>query len=242
MAKLLDFHDGSELCLVNASELCNYPIWKGNRILDKQHKLSIKNVIGDNVRCLDIKPFHCVRYMKEVDVGVIKQVTEIVDGQHRAAIIREYFEKNEEYIHELDFQVMVITKCCKDELDIIQYFRILNKTKSIEWKEDSKMAVLSYMEALLSRFNSPKKILIRDGKTRAPYISSDSIRDELVRIKIHLSGEPPFDWANRIWKLHNDKLDELSKKSVKTKEEEACIKSGCLLGYSDTLQWLEPII
>lgn len=242
MAKLFDFHDGSELRLIPASEFCYYPIWKGNRILDKQHKLSIQSVIGENVRCLDIKPFHCVRYMKEVEAGVVKQVTEIVDGQHRAAIIREYFEKNEDYVHELDFQVMVITKCCKDELDIIQYFRILNKTKSIEWKEDGKMAVLPYMEALLSRFNSPKKILIRDGKTRAPYISSDMVREELVRIKIHLSGEPPFDWANRIWKSHNERLEELARKSGRSKEEESCVKSGCLLGYSDTMEWLEPAV
>jgi hypothetical protein len=162
--QLFKYHDNSTLKVMQASEVANLQIWKGNRIIDYSHCNAIRKEIGDDVKRLDLKPFHIVEYDKEAEYGSATNIRELIDGQHRATILKEFFDnKGYEWKHH-DFPVLAIIKRCANEEAIIDYFRMLNNTKSIEWQDDPNMVANRYIESLLRRFNSVKRYRIRQGK------------------------------------------------------------------------------
>lgn len=239
---LFEYHDGSVLKIMKASHVADLDIWKGNRIIDKLHCDAIRKEIGPNVRCLDLKPFHIVRYMKEVEPGRTEHVKEIVDGQHRTCIIKEFFESKGVDWKDYDFDVLVIIKCCKDEQAIIDYFRMLNTTKSIEWQEDPNMVANRYLEALLRRFNRSSKQFIRPGKTRAPYVGIDAVREEIVRRRVGIATkQSPVEWADTIWRAHQEGLAELREAGAVTIGQQSALKAGCVLALFKNMDWLEPV-
>lgn len=236
--KLFIYHDKSYLVQMNASDIAKLDIWKGNRIIDRTHCETIRQEVRDDVKRLDLKPFHIVEYGKEVEYGSSVTVRELVDGQHRATILRDFFEQKGK---SHDFQVLAIVKNCANEQAIIEYFRMLNNTKAIEWKEDPNLAIARYLQSLLNRFNSRTRILIRQGKTRAPYVSVDAIREEMVRRRIGTnSNQTPEEYAEVIWKSHQAGLQELRELGAKTAAQTAALKAGCMLALFKTMDWLEP--
>lgn len=238
--KLFQYHDGSVLKQMQASQVADLEIWKGNRILDRAHCEAIRREIGDDVKRLDLKPFHIVKYMKETEEGTTQLVKELVDGQHRATILREFFDQKGDTWEAYDFPVLVIIKCCANEQAIIEYFRLLNHTKAIEWKEDPNVVANRYLQALLNRFNSRTRSLIRQGKTRAPYVSVEAIREEMVRRRIGTStNQTPEEYAEAIWKSHQAGLQELRELGAKTVAQTSALKAGCMLALFKTMDWLE---
>ncbi len=238
---LFEYHDGSLLKIMKASVIADMDIWKGNRIIDPAHYNSIRQEIGDNVKQLDRNPFHVVRYMKEVEPGRTEHVKEIVDGQHRATILREFFDSKGDDWEQYDFDVLVIVKCCKDEQAIIDYFRTLNHTKAIEWKEDPNMIANRYLTALLVRFNSYKKVRIRQGKTRFPYVSVEAVREEIIRRHIGITrNQNVTEWADTIWRAHQAGLQELREAGAVSGAQEVALKADCVLGLFKDMDWLEP--
>lgn len=238
---LFTYHDGSVLKRMKASEVADMNIWKGNRIIDPIHCNAIRQEIGDEIRKLDRNPFHVVRYMKEIEPGRTEHVKEIVDGQHRATILRKFFDSKGDDWETYDFDVLVIVKCCAGEQAIIDYFRMLNHTKAIEWQEDPNMVANRYMDALLRRFNSASKTLIRQGKTRAPYISVEAVREEIIRRRIGIAmKQGPTEWADTIWKAHQEGLAELREAGAVNGAQESALKAGCVLALFKTMDWLEP--
>jgi hypothetical protein len=239
--KLFQYNDGSYLKQIQASHIADMDIWKGNRIIDRAHCEAICKEVGDNVKRLDLKPFHIVRYMKETENGTTEHVKELVDGQHRATILKEFFDSKGDDWEAYDFPVLAIVKCCANEQAIIEYFRMLNNTKAIEWKEDPNVAANTYLAALLRRFNNPKKPLIREGKTRAPYIGVEAIREEMVRRQIGImTKQTPTEWAEAIWKEHQAGLQELRDLQTKTAAQTSALKAGCMLALFKNMEWLEP--
>lgn len=241
MSTLFQYNDGSTLKLMKASQIATLEVWKGNRIIDMEHRDAIRKAIGDDVKRLDLKPFHIIRYMKEFEDGKIEHVRELVDGQHRASILREFFDSKGDTWEKYDFDVLAIIKCCTDEQSIITYFRVLNHTKAIEWQEDLNLAVNRYLDALLRRFNRPYKQLMRQGKTRAPYVGIDAIREEMLRrripTKIQLS---PEDYADAIWNAHQKGLAELREAGATQPNQVAALKANCILALFKKMDWLEP--
>jgi hypothetical protein len=238
---LFQYHDGSVLKLMKASQIATLDVWKGNRIIDIDHRNAIQTAIGNDVKRLDLKPFHIVRYMKERDDGIVEYVKELVDGQHRASILQEFFESKGDTWEQHDFDVLAIIKCCTDEQSIITYFRMLNHTKAIEWQEDPNLAVNRYLHALLNRFNRPYKSLIRQGKTRAPYVGIDAIREEMLRRRIHTKIQlSPEDYADAIWNAHQKGLAELREANPSQPNQVAALKAGCILALFKRMDWLEP--
>ena len=226
---------------MQASHIADLPIWKGNRIIDRSHCSAIRKEIGDDVKRLDLKPFHIVRYMKETENDAVELVKELVDGQHRATILREFFDSKGDDWETYDFPVLAIVKCCTNEQSIIEYFRMLNNTKSIEWKEDPNVAANLYLNALLTRFNSSKRTLIRQGKTRAPYVGVEAVREEMVRRRIGIATiVRPGEWADAIWKEHQAGLQELRDMPAKTLQQTSALKASCMLALFKTMDWLEP--
>jgi hypothetical protein len=156
---MFTFKDGSVLKKYQASMVCLLEIWNGNRVRDDNHVSRINNSL-DTVMSLDRQPYTVA--LITVDGQERKFV---IDGQHRIAVLKRYFEA----LDVSDFEVLVIEKVFADETEIIQYFKILNQTKSIQWREDPVMVANTFVSLLCKEFNKdPKKPLIKPGKTNKP--------------------------------------------------------------------------
>lgn len=247
MACLPKLSDGSQQRIMLARDLARLPVWSGNRMIDLDHAAKIKAGLK-SIDHLDLKPQHIVTQMKETEDGSKETVSEIVDGQHRVSILKEQqaavststtpqtnpFDKN-------DFKVLVIEKQCESEAEIIQQFNLLNTTKAIQWREDPRVAANRYLEALLKRFNTSKKQLIRPGKTRFPQVSVDAVREEAIRRRVGVaSSETPEEQAERVQFDHVKSLRELRETGASCKEEETALKAECVLGFFKNMDWLEP--
>lgn len=184
MAKptLHTLNDGSALRVMKASELVSIPVWKGNRVIDSGHVTAIRNAVGTNIRCLDFG-YRLVTYSVTDGGGRPSVITELVDGQHRHAVLKEYFKPL--YFGE-DFDVVVTVKSVESELEIIEYFNMLNHTKSIILT-DNNLVINAYIAALERTFNKPKLLLIRPKSTQRPYLCVEKVRDELKKY-VGLSG------------------------------------------------------
>lgn len=169
-------NDGSSLRIMKASELVNIPVWKGNRVIDSAHVTAIRTAVGSNVRVLDFG-YRLVTYYVTDAGGKSVSVTELVDGQHRHAVLCEHFRAP--YFGE-DFNVVVTVKHIESELEIIEYFNMLNHVKSITWT-DTNLVVNAYISALERAFNKPKMLYIRPKATTRPYLCVEKVREELAK-------------------------------------------------------------
>jgi hypothetical protein len=237
MASLCTLHDGSTLKQMSGRDLSSLPIWSGNRVIDEDHVHKISSTLR-SIKQLDHKPYHIVT--SKTDMG--DTVTQIVDGQHRATILKKYYTNQCANPFDMEeFNVLVIEKYVTCEEEIIDYFKMLNQTKAIQWREDPKMIVNRYIDALLKRFNTPKKYLIRSGKTRFPYICVETLREEALRRRIGIEfDETPDVFAERIYTDHCLQLYRLKSLGTTTKEEETALKAEFLLGLSKKMNWLDP--
>lgn len=238
--------DGSFLRMMSARDLSRLPIWSGNRIIDDIHRDTIHQQIGENVKSLDLKPYHIVTYSKDSDEGT-HPVSEIVDGQHRVSILKTYYSITTSSSNPFDpfnpeeFNVMVIEKYCQSENEIQDYFKILNHTKAIQWREDPRTASNPFILALLNHFNTPKKKIIREGKTRSPYVSLDTVREEAIKRRVWTGTETPDEYAKRIYTAHQEGLKDLKDSPEKSPTEEMMVKAGCILLITNNWNWLNPI-
>jgi len=182
------YSDGSILRVISSRELVAIPIWKGQRILDKEHAMQIKKSIGDNISSLD-SGFSIIKYNEETTDGRIIESSYLIDGQHRASVIRDYYDST---VCEPDFPVTVIEKTVKTESDAIGYFNKINNVKAQQWKIDPNLLINNYIAALETAFVSKKCPLIRNGSTTRPYISTDSLRQAFSN-NIHLLKNNPLD-------------------------------------------------
>jgi hypothetical protein len=241
--ELVSLSDGSALYKFSAKELATIPTWHGNRIVDQGHIQVLQSSVG-HPRQLDIKPFHIVRYNVGQEDGTAKEETFIVDGQHRVEILKKYFAQCNNPFDTIvdDFQLLVVDKFCADEQEVGKYFKILNTTKNIEWNVDPRLVANRYLEALCIKFNTHKRQLIRNGKTRRPYVSLETLRDQMVARRVGFATEESPDvYAERIYKEHSEILEDLKKHDAETLSPEfkAAVKAECLLGYMEGWDWLD---
>ena len=119
--------DGAVFSTISASRLASIEVWKGNRTLDKTH---VERITQDlkKVRDLNSDVFKILCVLED---DIPKKY--LYDGQHRQAIIKQYFASN---FDNDDFDVLISEKICQDESEAIQLFKKSNMTKSIQWKED----------------------------------------------------------------------------------------------------------
>lgn len=242
-SELTRLSDGSILYKMSAKELVTISTWHGNRIVDQTHIQNLKRSSG-HPKQFDIKPFHIVRYNADQEDGTQKEETCIVDGQHRLEIIKSYFDAQEDPFAETDFTLLVIEKYCADEQEVQKYFKILNTTKSIEWNEDPRLVANRYVEALCNKFNTKKRQLIRNGKTRRPYLSLEMLRDQMVARRVGFAtDETPETYAERIYQEHTTILKELSSQDAETltPEYKTALKADCILGYMDSWDWIDTL-
>jgi hypothetical protein len=176
-------HDGAVVKLMGAKELAAIPPWKGNRILDMDHVVAIRSAIGDKIQCLD-SGYRIVSYMSVDAAGRPVRESGIVDGQHRAQVLKAWFETN---LCEPDFPVVVIEKYVETETDVIDYFNALNNVKPIHYSDPNLIAG-EYIKELERAFNTDGVCLIRLSATRRPYLCVDKLREGLLAHKGRLSS------------------------------------------------------
>jgi len=177
------FHNGSVLRTFSAKELVKIPIWNGNRTLDKEHANRIRDAVS-TVSHLD-SGYHIIHYLEPDTSGTLVSQTYIIDGQHRAHVLREHFLSS---LCEPDFPVVVTEKTVASEGDAIEYFNAINNVKPQRWRTDPAILANQYIAELEKTFNGKTKY-IRTNTVR-PYLSVEKLRDVLKANIANLAQEP----------------------------------------------------
>lgn len=234
--------DGSSLRVMKASELVNIPVWKGNRIIDSAHVAAIRDTVGSNVRILDFG-YRLVTY-DDIDAGGRPvRITELVDGQHRHAVLCDHFKPP--YFGE-DFNVIVTVKHVESELEIIEYFNMLNHVKSITWT-DSNLIINAYIAALEHAFNKPKMVFIRPKATQRPYLCVEKVREELKKYSGLSGTRTVIDTFVRkvvAWNTERQRMAELET-TLSGKNTEILAKAasiGFMLATDPKLPWIRSCL
>jgi len=186
MDSLHTFHDGSVLRKISAQTLIGIPVWKGNRILNMEHVAHLRKAIGSKIHNLDSG--YCTIQYPELDAADNQVIqTYIVDGQHRAALLKEHFQPP---CFESDFSVLVREKTVNNETEAIAYFNAINNCKPQQWQHDRKLVANAYIVAIEAAFNKMKGWpAIRQGATTRPFLSIDKLREQLLLQKLNPDPE-----------------------------------------------------
>jgi hypothetical protein len=239
------YNDGSSLKVMTSRELVTLPIWKGQRILDKTHSDSIKAAVGSNVKYLD-SGYSIVKYKEENADGNTVTSSYLIDGQHRASVIRDYYKDT---ICEADFNVTVMEKEVETETDAIEYFNKINNVKAQQWRMDPNLIINNYIGALEKVYNKNKKCpLIRSTNVR-PYLCSANLREVLSNntklLKNTNDAITKFVEASvkynkeLITKFSIDLTQENSKES---KLKQRAVDVNFALAYDTKLKWVNILL
>jgi hypothetical protein len=236
------YNDGSILRLITSRDLVAIPTWKGQRILDREHAAIIKVAVGTHIQSLD-SGFCVVKYNEENADGRIEMSSYLIDGQHRASIIRDFYATT---LCEPDFNVTVREKTVESEAEAIEYFNAINNVKAQQWKVDPNLLVNNYIVALENAINIDKKcLLIRPDMTRRPYLCSANLREALLSNKGLLCSNPDAvaRFVENVEKYNSSTITnfELETAHGNTKNAEMKVKAIGLnfaLAYDAKLRWV----
>lgn len=227
------FYDGSELKTISAKELAQIEIWHSQRTLDVKHKNTISHQVERDIRTLDGSLYHIVRYPPDEDAEEIRR---IIDGQHRAAVLRDYYETNPTAE---TFPVLVKERFCETEEDAIAYFKILNTTKAIEWKEDPNLIAQRYLEALYTIFKNDKTKFFRTAKTKRPFVQIEKVQQALLLRIWRINQMKPDEFAEEVFAWNERKIDDLINIDGRSTLQTQALEKSFALGLDDTFPWLD---
>jgi len=240
------YNDGSILRVMSAKELISVPVWKGNRILDVDHASKIKEAIGNSIEKLD-SGYTIIKYNEEASDGRLVVSSYLIDGQHRASVIRDYYSST---ICEPDFELTVTERLVDSESEAIEYFNSINNVKPQFWKTDPNLLINRYIYALEQEFNKSKKLMfIRSDNTKRPYLYVNSLREEfknnLELLKVNSNDIAQF--VERVIKYNRETLDslriELLTPNIKdAKMKERIIALGFALASDIKLKWVRELL
>ena len=237
------YSDGSILRVITSRELVSIPVWKGQRILDKEHAAAIKEAVGVHVNSLD-SGYSIVSYKEENADGTITMSSYLIDGQHRASVVRDFYSST---VCEPDFQVTVTEKTVESETDAIMYFNKINNVKAQQWKIDPNLLINKYLAAMELRFNTNKKCrVIRPDATARPYLSVNSLREAFAN-NIGLIKTNTDDFIERSDKYNRAlitrfslELTQVNCKDMKLKERAVAVNFA--LAYDTKLRWVRELL
>ena len=227
------FSDNSILRKMHARDLVKIPVWKGNRILNEEHKKDISGNLKGGLQSLDLKPYPLITYPEEDDL-----MSYIVDGQHRASILKDAVKNDTE---QLNFDVIVVEKNCESESQVIEYFRLLNTTKSIEWKEDPNLQVNAFIAAFEKEFNKGKVKLIRKNANR-PYMNIDKLRDAIVKCNLCSLGKSAEQFVIHAILKNKEYTERYKLMSQKEKLHDRAIAIGFSLAIDEKFSWFQGFV
>jgi hypothetical protein len=234
---LFRFADGSILKQMEAKELSTFDIWHSQRTLDPNHKQNIQKEVNNTIQALDGSLYHIVRYPPDEDGE--SDICRIIDGQHRVSILKEHFQGP----GATNFQVLVKEKLCKTEEEAIQYFKVLNHTKAIEWKEDPKLVASRYMNALLAIFENNKTKFFRATKTKRPFVQIEKLQAVFVNRRIGIGMKiTPDEFAQKALAWNEIKIDHILCQASRTGVEDHALALGFTLGLDENFGWLDSVL
>jgi hypothetical protein len=238
------YHDGSRLRIMSAKKLVTIPIWKGNRIKNKEHLDALKTAIGTDVQNLD-KGYHVIKYKEEDDSKALVEASYIIDGQHRVSVLTDFFNT---YIMEPDFSVTYTEIIVENEHEAIEYFNRINNAKPIHFKEDPAMIANNYVAAIVKVFPGKKGTpLFRDKATHRPYMETEELRKYLRENADRLKC-PPATFAQLLLEKNNRLIRELQLADTMAmipEKDKKCaqrtIELGFALGYYKRMSWMDEL-
>ena len=243
---LFTLYDGSSVQSMSAKDLCSLQIWQGNRILNADHVQRIKQSVGDTIQKLD-STYRIVECPIEDAGGNMTKVKYIIDGQHRAQVLKDYFRTS---LCEPDFQVLVIVKQVNSELEIIQTFNTINHVNPITWSDHKLLANL-YIAELLKLFNVKKQEFIRNSCTKRPYVYIEKLREVLLEKdnarRLKESREEAVSFAKRVYEWNANQIREAEVNVLQYRKSEGDIllksaKIGCMLAFDSNLPWVSLLL
>ena len=220
-----------------ARDLISIEVWHGNRILNQEHKKQIFESLKQGVRGLDLKPFHIIRYPSEDEVtGEQTFKTYIIDGQHRTSILKDAYLANPD---SLSFDLLVVERSCSSEEEAIEYFKILNQTRAIEWKEDPKLLANKFISPFEREFNKGKIKMVRPHGCHRPYLSTDKLRDAIIRYKIYEKGKKPVEFVSFARQKNREFCEYFHALGEKEKLIERALAIEFCLALDEQFKWME---
>ena len=236
------FHDGSVLRTMTAMELVKVPVWNGNRTLDKAHAERIRMAVGADVNKLD-SGYRIVHYMEPDTSGQLVKQSYLIDGQHRAAVLKDHFLNG---LCEPDFPVVVTEKDVASETEAIEFFNAINNVKPQQWRTDPAILVNKYIVEMERRFNTKKAKMIRPGATRRPYLSVDKLRDALKLIADELGQEKASieAFCDRVVEKNKALISSVEslKDTKNAKYYGEAEKVGFMLAVDPKMGWIREVI
>jgi len=238
------FNDGSVLRTMTAKELVKIPVWHGQRTLDKAHAAKIRDAVGAAVDRLD-SGYRIVFYLEPDTSGHMVRQSYLIDGQHRAEVLREHFLSS---LCEPDFTVVVTEKEVDSETDAIEYFNAINNVKPQQWRTDPNILVNTYVIELEKVFNAKKPGFIRTSATVRPYLGADKLREALKAIVASLRSDKASieSFARRAVEKNKEMLDRWSVNSLGDAKNasyyDKAAKVGFMLAVDPKLPWVRELV
>ena len=204
MAVLLNTnHDGSRLMRSTVHRLLEYPVWRGQRIIDLEHVKRLRDSI-DDICNLDTDYHLIVKQERHID-GTIIETRELVGGQHRRSILLE----EKACLRLPDFPVTYTEKDVKSEGEAEAYFNKISSSKPMHFDEDPGLIVGRFIVALERAFATPRNMCIRQSATRRPYLYIEDVRPIFVANIDRLRRTKPVEFAERVKDWNRAKVLEM---------------------------------
>lgn len=244
---LFTYTDGSTLHSISARELSRFPVWEGNRVRDDAHVASLCATIT-NPREVQ-GPFTVIAIPSPAELGV-PLIYKILDGQHRAAVIENYFSTHSDAE---DFPVLVrrYGVAAIPSHDIaIQKFREINNAKPMVYTGSSTERLHQIVTALQSAFIGNRKtsgpvFLIRTACNR-PFLSIESLTAALVKYRIHeqddISPIKVVEHARKMNTLYAENPAAHISVSITASMLDRAVEYNFFLGLDPKCPWLLPLL
>lgn len=228
---LFTYPDGSELIELSSERLRKYEAWVGQRPLSEEHIAAIEENIGGDVTVLN-RDYKLVKLRNE-ESGRVECY--IIDGQHRAALLRKYPEAN--------FSVTAIVYDYTENTmdDVNELFRRINYVKPFMFDDETTLDINKLAGMVMMHFNQglgPKDQVIRQVRTRAPYMCISVITDWLRELAKKYDELPNDKLVMRVLVQANEDMIEKISGSDESRLMR-CKEIGFALILTEPKQWTE---
>lgn len=242
------FRDGSELIAISARWLIkNVPAWEGQRTLKLDHVEHLKQRVQDPQ---DLEGPYVVAVLQSEEGPRWR----IVDGQHRAEVLREWFQTQPP---SKDFMVVVRLKECISDLEVIELFRNINTQKPVEYELSSEEKQHELVKLLVGEYQRKDKgnkltEMIRSGAKQRPFLATESLLEKLKERRFFSADSPgtfektPREIADRIIRWNTEKTTNpaaylITMKGLTSSLTAKAVMYRFYLGLDTHLKWLATI-
>lgn len=243
---LFTYTDGSTLHSISARELSRFPVWEGNRVRDDAHVASLCTTITNPREVQGPFTVIAIPSTSPSDSGS-PLIYKILDGQHRAAVIENYFKTQPEAD---DYPVLVRRYGVTSHDIAIQKFREINNAKPMVYTGSSTERLHQIVSALQSAFIGNRKsggpvFLIRAGCNR-PFLSIEALTAALVKYRIHeqddISPIKVVEHARKMNSLYAENPAAHISVSITATTLDRAVEYSFFLGLDPKCPWLLPLL